>query len=56
MTDKLQPTRRAVVQTAATTVALAALTYVSAKPAQAETQPAQAAQPAPRRRVPVGLL
>ena len=56
MTDKMQPTRRAVVQTAATAIALAALSYVSAKPAQAETQPLQESQPAPRRRVPVGLL
>jgi hypothetical protein len=56
MTDKMQPTRRAVIQTAGTAVALAALSCVSAERAHAETQPLQANQPAPRRRVPVGLL
>jgi len=57
MTERMQPTRRAVVQTAATAAALAALSFVSAKPAVADTTPPQQAQqPAPRRRVPVGLL
>jgi hypothetical protein len=57
MTDKMRPTRRAVVQTAATAVALAALNYMGATPAVADTTPStQAKQPAPQRRVPVGLL
>lgn len=56
MTEKMQPSRRAVVQTAATAVAIAALNYMGAKPAAAETTPPQQAQqPAPKRRVPVGL-
>lgn len=57
MTEKMQPSRRAVVQTAATAAALAALSYMGAKPAIADPAPAQQApQPAPKRRVPVGLL
>ncbi|WP_454110246.1 twin-arginine translocation signal domain-containing protein [Leifsonia shinshuensis] len=57
MTEKMRPSRRAVLQTAATAAALAALSYLGAEPAVAETTPPQQAQrPAPRRRVPVGLL
>jgi hypothetical protein len=57
LTEKFQPTRRAVVQTAATAATLAALSLLSAKPVVADTTPPQQTnKPAPRRRIPVGLL
>lgn len=57
MTKKTQPTRRAVVQTAATAATLAALSFLSAKPViAATTPPQQEKQPTPQRRVPIGLL
>lgn len=57
MTEKSQPTRRAVVQTAATAAAIAALNLIGTQPAAAETTPLERGkQPPPPRRVPVGLL
>jgi hypothetical protein len=57
MTEKMRPSRRAVVQAAATAAALATLGYLGVEPAVADTTPPQQAQqPAPKRRVPVGLL
>ncbi|MGJ4844825.1 hypothetical protein [Leifsonia sp. Le1] len=57
MTEKMQPSRRAVVQTAASVAAMATLNVLSTTPAVgAAPPPEQGKQPAPPHRVPVGLL
>lgn len=57
MTEKTQPSRRAVVHTGAAVAAIAALNFINTQPAAADAvPPEQAKQASPRRRVPVGLL